>query len=129
MRILFKSKDGGLESTVTGYWLIECKSLFSIVLLKFNGVSREAYHSHAFNSISWLLSGMLLEKFKDNKDSNLYYSRLKPIITKREDFHKVHSAGISWVLSFRGTWSDTWEEHTDIEDTYTLSDGRIKIWK
>lgn len=41
MKLFKKMKDGGKESTVTGYWLIECKSLFSIVLLKFEGDSRE----------------------------------------------------------------------------------------
>ena len=50
MRLFFKSKDGGPDSSVTGYWLIESKKLFSIVLLKFDGRSREAYHTHAFNA-------------------------------------------------------------------------------
>ena len=53
-------KDGGPESTVTGYWLIEYKPLFSIVLLKFEGKSRDAFHTHAFNSLSWLISGNFL---------------------------------------------------------------------
>ena len=52
MKVLYKGKDGGNLSTVTGYWLIECKNLFSIVLLKFEGESREAYHTHAFGAIS-----------------------------------------------------------------------------
>lgn len=45
MNIFYKSKDGGQESTVIGYWLIECKQLFSIVLLKFEGPSRKAFHT------------------------------------------------------------------------------------
>lgn len=64
MKVLFKSKDGGLDSNVTGYWLVESKKLFSIVLLCFDRGSREAYHNHAFNSISWILSGRLNERIK-----------------------------------------------------------------
>lgn len=53
MKLLFKRKDGGQQSTVTGYWLIEWKNVFSIVLLKFEKGTREAYHTHAFNAFSW----------------------------------------------------------------------------
>ena len=57
MKLFKKMKDGGPHSTVTGYWLIEWKAVFSIVLLKFEGKSRETFHTHAFNCISWLISG------------------------------------------------------------------------
>lgn len=36
MKLFSKSHDGGKDSGVTGYWLIESKSLFSIVLLRFS---------------------------------------------------------------------------------------------
>ena len=109
MKLFSKGKDGGPESSVTGYWLCEFKSLFSIVLLKFEGKSREVYHEHAFNSISWLLGGILVETLI-NRWVNIYYPSLKPIITKRDTYHKVDSYGTSWVLSFRGPWSKTWRE-------------------
>ena len=63
MKLFHKAKDGGPASTVTGYWLIESKRFFSIVLLRFDGPSREAFHTHAFNSISWVVKGVLLENF------------------------------------------------------------------
>ena len=47
-RFLVKSHDGGKDSGVTGYWLIEWKRGFSIVLLRFSKGSREAYHSHGY---------------------------------------------------------------------------------
>jgi len=47
MRLFQKAKDGGPESPVDGYFLIEIKSLFSIALLKFNNGGRENYHTHA----------------------------------------------------------------------------------
>lgn len=128
MKLFFKAKDGGKDSTVTGYWLIESKSLFSIVLLRFDGFSRDAFHTHAFNSISWLLYGGLEEKFKSNyKRLNWYSPSIVPIITKKDDFHKVNSLGTSWVISFRGRWDKTWKEHTEQNNTYTLSKGRKRL--
>ena len=60
MKLFHKSKDGGPDSNVTGYWLIEWKKAFSVVLLRFDAGTREAYHNHAFNAISWILKGELL---------------------------------------------------------------------
>lgn len=128
MKLFFKAKDGGKDSTVTGYWLIESKSLFSIVLLRFDGFSRDAFHTHAFNSISWLLYGGLEEKFKSNyKRLNWHSPSILPIITKKDDFHKVNSSDTSWVISFRGRWDKTWKEHTEQNNTYTLSKGRKRL--
>jgi hypothetical protein len=127
MKLLFKSKDGGKESSVTGYWLIESKSLFSVVLLKFEGKSREAYHTHAFNAVSWLLNGSLIEYFKGVGADKIYTASLTPIVTTRDTFHKVSSVGNSWALSFRGPWTETWKEYTTTDDEYLLTNGRVRI--
>jgi hypothetical protein len=127
IKLFHKSKDGGLESTVTGYWLIEWKQLFSIVLLKFEGPSRKAFHTHAFNSLSWLIKGFLVETFQDGSEPKQYLPSIFPFTTLRDNFHRVDSIGISYVLSFRGPWSKTWLENTDESGTYTLSDGRVKL--
>lgn len=116
-------KDGGPESSVTGYWLCEFKNWFSIVLLKFDGKSREAYHTHAFNSVNWLLWGELSEEFIDGKGRTLKPS-IWPIIVRRSDYHKVNSDGVSWVLSFRGPWSRTWKE-TRADGEHVLGHGRV----
>ena len=50
MKLFTKSYDGGENSGVTGYFLIEWKNVFSIVLLNFKDKYRENYHSHAFNA-------------------------------------------------------------------------------
>lgn len=124
MKIFSVSKDGGQESNVTGYWLVEIKSLFSIAFLKFENGTRDAYHSHAFNCVSWLLSGKLEENFEDEKRKPItYVSSLKPIVTKRDTFHKVRSVGRSWVLTFRGPWQKEWKERQGNKVT-TLTNGR-----
>jgi len=128
MKIFKKMKDGGSESTVTGYWLIECKSLFSVVLLKFEGKSREAYHTHAFNCFSWVIKGHLTENVLLTA-GNYSVGRpasFKPFVTKRTRFHKVDSTGTTWVLSFRGKWSDRWQEYNPKTNKFTTLTNRRK---
>jgi hypothetical protein len=125
VKIFKKMKDGGQESTVTGYWLIECKWLFSIVLLKFEGKSREMFHSHAFNCINWLFSGKLKETLLDGRVRE-YQPSFLPFKITREDFHKVDSIGTSWLLSFRGSWDKNWNEFDPKSSKLkTLTEGRI----
>lgn len=125
MQFLRVNKDGGQESNAHAYWLIEIKCLFSIALIKFSGKSRECFHNHAFNSISWLLRGGLKEEFLDtSKPANIYRPSFIPIFTKRVTLHKVSSVGDSWAITFRGPWSKTWLEHNEEEGTYALKSGR-----
>lgn len=132
MKLFKKMKDGGDESSVTGYWLIECKWLFSIVLLRFEGKSREAYHEHAFNSINWLLDGVLKETHLNKVDPYFYIPSWRPFKVLREDFHKVDSIGYddpAWVLSFRGPWRKTWKEFIPETGKYrTLTHGRKEVY-
>lgn len=139
MKFLSKSKDGGPKSTVWAYWLFEIKSLFSIALLKFENGSRDAYHSHAFNCISWVLKGKLVEHVKETSPAgvaygehypsfdwhftNTYTPSLKPVMTYRDTMHKVVSEGTTWVVSFRGPWAKTWKEVVG-EEEITLTSGR-----
>lgn len=128
MKFFKKMKDGGPLSTVTGYWLAEIKELFSVVLLKFEDGSRDAYHSHAFNSLNWVLKGRVNEERKFGYETKYtsYGPSLKPIKTTRENVHKVVSRGTTWVLSLRGPWAKTWHEYVD--GTWkTLSWGREEV--
>lgn len=134
MKLFHKSKDGGPDSNVTGYWLIESKSLFSIVLLRFDKGSREAFHTHAFNAVSWVLSGWLSELVRYNNTKVLsreydYKPSLKPIYTARNRFHRVFGeADTTWALSFRGPWDKTWKEYLPAEDReVTLTNGRVIV--
>jgi hypothetical protein len=101
------------------------------VLLRFDKGSREAFHNHAFNAVSWVLSGGLVEVVKDdmNYDVTTFKPSLKPVYTTRERMHKVFGvAEKTWVLSFRGPWSKTWKEYLPKEEKeITLSIGRVVI--
>lgn len=134
MKFFHKAKDGGPYSTVTGYWLAEIKSLFSVALLKFEDGSRESYHSHAFNSISWVLSGKLCEEHLGPGSSTVrvdhHTSGLRPVLTRRRTFHRVFSEGTSWVLTFRGPWVDHWHEFNPaMRLASTLMHGRRIVWE
>lgn len=122
-------KDGGPESRVWGLFMPEWKRLFSIVLLRFEDGTRDAYHSHAFNAVSWVLSGRLHERFVGRKTH--YYVHTpswRPIVTRREDCHKVTSFGRTWVLSFRGPWAATWEEFLPASQVVsTFTNGRRRV--
>ena len=129
MKFFKLMKDGGAESRVWGYFLVEIKSLFTIALLHFKDGSRDAFHSHAFNAISWQFTGKLFEvemcDERGNRRVNIYRPSFKPIITPRSMFHKVVSEGDTWVLTFRGPWIDRWKEYLPAEKQYlTLTHGR-----
>lgn len=124
MRILQRTKDGGSKSTVDAYFLIEIKNLFSVALLKFNKGSRENFHSHAFNAVTWFISGDIEE---ESKDGSFYkYSRsLVPKLTPKEKTHRVVAHETSWCLTIRGPWSSVWTEYNSATgNTYYLTHGR-----
>lgn len=132
MRILWGSKDGGHKSKVW-CWGIESKMFGSILLLKFARGSRNAYHTHAFDSISWVLSGGLQETelIVDNEGTwtliNTYLPSFRPVFTYKDTFHKVHGIDDSqWVLTFRGSWVDNWKELNE-NGLQTLTHGRKVI--
>jgi hypothetical protein len=126
VKVLHRGNDGGRDSTVWGFWLIEAKRLFSVVLLRFAPGTRDAHHSHAFNCISWVLRGKLVERHL-NGTTQIHRPSWKPVMTYRDTFHQVESVGVTWVFSLRGPWAKTWQEHTKTEGVYTLQSGRVRV--
>lgn len=123
MKFFKCAKDGGPESTVTGYWLFEIKRFASVALLRFDDGSRDVYHSHAFASLNWVLKGCVLEHTQ--ADVRPHRPSFWPILTRRSTFHKVVSDGTTWVLSLRGPWSKRWLEYDPKTRTETtLEQGR-----
>jgi hypothetical protein len=120
MKFFQKAPDGGKDSGSTGYFLVEIKPLFSIVLLHFQG-TREAYHSHAFNALTLWLKGRVREHLIGGGQKEWGSGQLK--YTSRSSFHRVESIGDAWALSFRGPWVDTWREFRDGKFR-TLTHGR-----
>lgn len=130
MRFFYIGKDGGKNSNVTGCWLFELKSLFSIAILRFDKGSREAYHSHAFHAISWILKGNLTE-YRLNSKINILKPTFLPIFTSKQNIHKVYANEVTYALTFRGPWNKYWTEYNPNTKEWTkLTHGRkiIDTW-
>jgi len=126
-RLFSKRSDGGGESGVTGYFLIEWKPVFSIGLLNFSKGSREAFHDHAFHALTWWLKGSVTEEMLEGSERFKYKDfrlSFKPKLTKRDCFHKIHAHISTWALTFRGPWADTWHEWRGGHRLVTLTHGR-----
>jgi hypothetical protein len=124
MKFLRWGKDGGPESGVFGFWIVEIKPLFSIVLLRFDADQREAYHSHAFHAVTWWLSGEVCERLRDGS-VRLWRPSLIPKITTRSCCHKVIPYKRTWAISFRGPWAQRWYEYRrDRQEVTTFEHGR-----
>lgn len=131
MKFFQTAPDGGKDSGVTGFFVIEIKSLFSIVFLRFKKGTREALHSHAFNAVTWWLKGKVEEHRMFDRtrphwaNIHTYLPSWIPKITKRDNIHKVVALEETWALSFRGPWTDRWTEyHPSTGKFVTLTHGR-----
>lgn len=124
-RLFYKSTDGGYDSGVTAYFLIEWKILFSIGILHFKDGSREAFHSHAFSALTWWIKGNVLERKIDGTETN-YKASFIPKYTPKTNFHKIISYGNTYALTFRGPWKNTWQEFKNAK-FITLTHGRKRI--
>jgi hypothetical protein len=124
MKILEIAKDGGKKSHVTGFWVIELKSLFSIVFLRFSRGTREAFHTHAFNALTWFLKGHVTEFHRGGKQLK-WAPSFWPKYTPRTCFHKVFAHVDTYAFSIRGPWVDTWNEYIPkLRKVITLTHGR-----
>ena len=129
MKLFEKCKDGGKDSPVDGYFLIEIKGLFSIALLKFNKGGREAFHTHAFDAYTWFLKGNLIE---EDVDGSFYvYGRsFFPKKTLKSKNHRVKAIEDSWCFTLRGAWENNWTEYNErLDETTVFSWGRNIVKK
>jgi hypothetical protein len=136
MKLFQKASDGGKNSGVSAYFLIEWKRVFSIALLHFNTGTREAYHSHAFNALTLWLKGEVEEQrlrmvpcsssWEDAAIREITTKRYEGgdwKLTTRDNMHRVKALTPAWALTFRGPWSNTWQEDRNGE-IVTLTHGR-----
>lgn len=132
-KFFYTKDDGGPNSGVKAYCLIEWKRFFSICLLKFKDGTREAFHSHAFNALSWVIKGKFVEEryydygygYEGEVIKKKYLPSLFPKFTSRNNVHRVNSIGETWVFSIRGPWKDTWVEYrNDQKEKVTLTHMR-----
>lgn len=127
MRLFDRAPDGGPKSPVEAFFLVELKGLLSIALLKFNTGGREAFHTHAFNALTWFLWGAMVEEKFDGTTTR-YRRSLLPKLTRRDNNHRVYAERTSWAFTIRGPWAATWTEHShETQTETTLSSGRVIV--
>lgn len=126
MRLFSKASDGGTNSGVTGFFLIEWKPVFSIVILRFAKGTREAYHSHAFNAVTLWLWGSVREHHLGDPDDYKIFGTGDLKLTPRNAFHKIDAIETTWALSIRGPWADYWQEDRNGQRV-TLTHGRKEL--
>ncbi len=125
-RFFYAKPDGGKESGVTGYFLIEWKLLFSVGILHFKKGSRENYHSHAFNALSWFIKGHVTEeKYLGVKKD--YTASVIPKYTPKSNCHRVFAHVDTWCFTVRGPWKNTWFEMTPTGKQINLTHGRTVV--
>lgn len=123
MKFFSIGKDGGPKSNVTGLFLVEIKSLFSIVFLKFAKGTRESFHSHAFNALTLWLKGQVCEEYPDGKGRPWEPGEFK--FTPKKLMHRVRAFVDSYAISVRGPWDLTWQEYNESTKAITtLCEGR-----
>ncbi len=129
MKLFKKCKDGGAESPVDAYFLVECKGLFSVAVLKFNEGGREAFHTHAFDAYTWFLKGNLMEE-DANGEFYIYERSLIPKKTLKSKNHRVKALKDSWCFTVRGKWDKKWTEYNkEGNETTIFSWGRVIVDK
>ena len=124
-KFLFKRHDGGADSGVTAYNLIEWKRGFSIALLRFSPNHREAYHTHAFNALTWWLRGSVIEEYPyKDKPSTVWNPSWRYKVTPRSLMHRIRVCNdVAWAFTIRGRWVDHWLELRE-QRLVTLTHGR-----
>jgi hypothetical protein len=132
MRFFSKAKDGGPASPVDAYFLFEIKWLGSVALLKFNKGGRGAFHTHAFNALTWFIKGDIIEQTLETEpgaaitaySSRAYTRSLLPKFTPRTQCHRVFAHKTSWVFTIRGPWAKRWTEVSPQGELTTFESGR-----
>lgn len=110
MKIIKSAPDGGKGSGVTAYFLCEFKNMFSIAILKFDKGSREAFHSHAFNALTWWVKGEAIEELYPTQEKIKWNPSLKPKFTPKGNTHKITASKTTWAITLRGPWDNNWFE-------------------
>lgn len=127
MRLFSRASDGGPRSPVEALFLFESKRFGSIALLKFNEGARAAYHTHAFNALTWFIKGDLTE-YRFEGGNHQYTRSILPKVTRRSCNHRVVAWRDSWCFTIRGPWQRTWTED-EAGKTTLFGWGRVVLSK
>jgi hypothetical protein len=132
--ILFKKKRIELgEGHIIQYTLFENKKIGGIWIYNWKTILQNRFHTHAFNSSAFLLSGGYTEEVIEDgkiktKEVNQWLKRRKLPINYT---HRILEAKPNtWTIVFFGKWIDHWWEYFDDTKTWVKYGwGRQKLKK
>ena len=113
--ILFKKKRIELgEGHIIQYTLFEHKGLGGIWIYHWKTVLQNRFHTHAFNSTAFLLSGKYLEEVIVDGEiiTRVVVDRFKPRKLPMDYCHRIKKADPNtWTIVFFGKWKSHWWEY------------------
>ena len=120
--IIFKKKRIELgEGHIVQYTLFEHKGFGGIWIYNWNTVVQNRFHTHAFNSTAFLLSGEYLEEVMIDGEviTRVVVDRFKPRKLPMNYCHRILKADPNtWTIVFFGKWIDHWWEYFQDTDTW-----------
>jgi hypothetical protein len=131
--ILFKKKRIELgEGHIIQYTLFESKHLGGIWVYHWKTVLQNRFHTHAFSSYAFLLSGEYEEEvIEDGKIKNKVVNQwMKPRYLPKNYCHRILKAKPNtWTIVFFGKWINYWWEYFDDTKTWVKYGWGRKIIK
>ncbi len=120
--IWFKKKRIELgEGHIIQYTIFESKYFGGIWIYNWKTILQNRFHTHAFNSVAFLLSGAYTEEvIEDGKIRfNKVHQWLKPRFLPKNYCHRILKADPNtWTIVFFGKWIPYWWEYF----------GDSKVW-
>jgi hypothetical protein len=132
--IFFKRKRIELgEGHIIQYTLFESKYIGGIWLYNWKTIEQNRFHTHAFNSLAFLLKGYYKEEIITNKgvETRIVNQWLKPRFLPKNYCHRIlEAAPKTWTIVFFGKWGKNWWEYFDDTKTWVkYTWGRKKVEK
>lgn len=119
--IFFKKKRVELgDGHIIQYTLFESKYIGGIWLYNWKTIKQNRFHTHAFNSIAFLLSGKYTEEVIENGQIKfkVVHQQFKARFLPKNYCHRILKADPNtWTIVFFGRWIPYWWEY--FEDTKT----------
>ena len=131
--VFWKNKTLTLgDLTVDETTLLEWKPLFSLKTFYFHkGEAQEIFHTHAFTSYSFLISGNYMESFFDPETKKVWEeprNRSRLILIPKDRFHQITKSEGCRTVMMTGPWGDTYKEYKpDLNQIITSTHGRKEV--
>lgn len=117
----FKKKQiNNGQQNVTELTILEWKKLFSIKLFHFHKSTgcQDRFHTHSFNSISFLIKGNYVEEILRG-DTVVPYNRNRSrfIYIPSNEYHRITRSDGCRTLLITGPWEPEWKELRELGDS------------